>query len=222
MSNVTLVGCDLHDRTMLLKYAVDQSEPQQKCFFNTVYGRLEMVDFLLVYARKHGSQRVVFAYEASGQGYGLYDLLCDYGIDCFVLSPTRLPKTAKSVKNKTDPKDAQMLLEQVRGHVLAGNSLPTVWVPPQRLRDDRELVRALEVAEASTQVKLKVLAMLKRYSVVLPKWFTRNRNWTKRFMAWLRETAEPLRLRGISRVTGIATTLRRPSTGTGRPGSSSA
>jgi transposase len=42
---------------------------------------------------------------------GLSDFLHDHGIECYVLSPTHLPK-------KTDAKDAQMLLEQVRGHVL--------------------------------------------------------------------------------------------------------
>ena len=47
-----------------------------------------------------------------------------------MLSPTHLPKTPKSAKQKTDVRDAQMLLEQVRGFVLAGNSLPVVWTPP--------------------------------------------------------------------------------------------
>ena len=31
--------------------------------------------------------RIVLAYEASGQGYGMSDFLHDHGIECFVLSP---------------------------------------------------------------------------------------------------------------------------------------
>lgn len=132
-------------------------------------------------------------YEASGQGYGLYDLLTDQGIECYVLSPTHLPKTAKSRRNKTDAKDAQMLLEQARGFVLAGNQLPIVWTPPQALRDDRELVRArLETAEAQTRIKLQIFSLLKRYNVALPEWFRKCRTWTKRFVRWLQEQAEQL------------------------------
>ena len=102
-----------------------------------------MIELLWDVGKKHGAERIVFAYEASGQGYGLCDLLCDHGIECHVLSPTLLPKSPKSAKLKTDAKDAQMLLEQLRGFVLAGNPLPVVWTPPQRLRDDRELVRQI-------------------------------------------------------------------------------
>ena len=38
-------------------------------------------------------------------------------------------------------RDADDVVEKLRGHVLAGNRLPTVWVPDQQTRDDRELIR---------------------------------------------------------------------------------
>ena len=97
-----------------------------------------MILELQEFAKKHNSKRIVYVYEASGLGFGLCDQLHEAGIECHVLSPTHLPKTVKSAKQKTDEKDAQMLLEQVRGFVLAGNSMPVVWTPPQRLRDDRD------------------------------------------------------------------------------------
>lgn len=118
------------------------------------------------------------------------DELNDAGIECHVLSPTHLPKSAKQAKQKTDAKDALMLLELVRGHVLAGNSLPVVWTPPQRLRDDRELVRArVDLSDETSRVKLQITSMLKRRGVVMPEWYT---TWTKRFMGWLRDTAKAL------------------------------
>ncbi len=123
MSEDTIVGCDLHDRSMLLKVAIGKQKPAQKSFLNDCDGRHAMTEYLFQFAQRHISQRIVFVYEASGQGYGLYDLLTDLGIECYVLSPTHLPKTAKSRRNKTDAKDAQMLLEQARGFVLAGNEL---------------------------------------------------------------------------------------------------
>ena len=193
MSEVTIVGCDLHDRSMLLTYAVGKNKPREKSFVNDFEGRSKMIDFLIEFARKHGSDRIVFVYEASGQGYGLYDLLRDRGIECYVLSPTHLPKTPKSQKSKTDSRDSRMLFEQARAFVLAGNKLPIVWTPPQRLRDDRELVRGrIEAAEACTRIKLQIFSLLKRYGIATPEWFRKSRNWTKRFVQWLQQQAERL------------------------------
>ncbi len=44
-----------------------------------------MIRQMLALAKKVQSDRVVFAYEASGQGYGLSDLLDAHGIECYIL-----------------------------------------------------------------------------------------------------------------------------------------
>lgn len=54
-----------------------------------------MIRFLLDFARRWGCERIVFEYEASDQGFGLCDLLTDQGIECHVLSPVHLAKSAK-------------------------------------------------------------------------------------------------------------------------------
>lgn len=186
MSKSIMIGCDLHDRSMLLRYAVGTQVPQQLAHENNPSGRRNMIARIKRLADKERCQRIVFAYEASGLGFGLSDELHEAGIECYVLSPSLLPTTPKSAKLKTDAKDAQMLLEQVRGHVLAGNSLPVVWTPPQRLRDDRELVRArIDVGDELTRVKLKILSGLKRRGITKPSWY--QTHWTKRFVRWLRE-----------------------------------
>ena len=79
-NQVTIVGCDLHDRSLLLKIAAGMDTPQQRSFVNDCQGRHEMIEMLLEFARREGSRRIVFVYEASGQGYGLHDLLTDQGI----------------------------------------------------------------------------------------------------------------------------------------------
>jgi transposase len=190
MSKVIMVGCDLHDRSLLIRFAVGEREPQQASFSNDALGRPLLIERLRKVAAKHHCSRIVLAYEASGQGYGMSDFLHDHGIECYVLSPTHLPKTPKRAKQKTDANDAQMLLEQVRGHVLAGNRLPVVWTPPQRLRDDRELVRArIDTSDDTTRIKLQILSLLKRYGIRKPSWHT---TWTKRFLKWLGETVTTL------------------------------
>ncbi len=115
-----------------------------------------------------------------------------------MLSPTHLPKTPKGAKLKTDARDAQMLLEQVRGFVLAGNNLPVVWTPPQRLRDDRELVRArVDVADEMTRIKLKIGSLLKRYEQ--PTNSPTKTKWTKAHVRWLRKEVVP----GLEMTVGV-------------------
>jgi transposase len=190
MSKTIMIGCDLHDRSMLLRYAVDSAEPQQLACDNDARGRRRMIARLKSIAQKNDARRIVFAYEASGLGHGLSDQLDGEGIECYVLSPTHLPKTPKSAKQKTDARDAQMLLEQLRGFVLAGNSLPVVWTPPQRLRDDRELVRArIDVADELTRVKLKITTLFKAREIKIAS-PTKTR-WTKAFVRWIREDVIP-------------------------------
>ena len=190
MSQVIMFGCDLHDRNMLLRYAVGRNEPQQLSYDNDAGGRRRMIARLKSLAEKHGAERIVFVYEASGLGHGLSDQLHEEGIECYVLSPTHLPKTAKGARLKTDAKDAQMLLEQVRGFVLAGNKLPAVWTPPQRLRDDRELVRArVDVADELTRVKLKITTLFKAREIKIAS--PTKCRWTKAFIAWIRDQVIP-------------------------------
>ncbi len=191
MSKSIMIGCDLHDRSMLLRFCVGNAQPEQATYSNDQVGRKRMITRLRILAKRNKAERIVFVYEASGQGYGLSDLLHDHAIECHVLSPTHLPKTPKSAKQKTDARDAQMLLEQVRGFVLAGNPLPVVWTPPQRLRDDRELVRTrVDASDETTRVKLQILSMFKRRGIAKPTWYTTR--WTRRFVKWLREVAMSL------------------------------
>lgn len=73
MNQVIIVGCDLHDWSLLLKAACGMGTPQQKSFLNDCDGRQAMLDYLLALAQQHEADRIVFVYEASGQGSGLYD-----------------------------------------------------------------------------------------------------------------------------------------------------
>ena len=190
MSQVIMIGCDLHDRNMLLRYAVGTGEPQQLAYDNDAAGRRRMIARLKSLAQKNGADRIVFAYEASGLGHGLSDQLHSEDIECYVLSPAHLPKTPKRARLKTDANDAQMLLEQVRGFVLAGNDLPVVWTPPQRLRDDRELVRArVDVADELTRVKLKITTLFKVREIKITS--PTKCLWTKAFVGWIRDDIIP-------------------------------
>jgi len=188
MSKVTMIGCDLHDRSMLLKVAVGVGKPATKSFSTS--DNAAMIAWVKAFSERNDASRIVFAYEASGQGFGLYDVLREAGIECHVLAPTHLPHTAHRRKNKTDEKDAQMILDEVRAHVLAGRKLPAVWVPHPQTRDDREAVRMrLQLAEQRTRIKNQIRSLAKRYRMTFPGWFTRSGNWSRRSVQWLRDVA---------------------------------
>ena len=190
MSQTIIVGCDLHDRSMLLQCSVGLGQPRQATYENSRSGRRGMIRWLKDLAEKEGADRIVFAYEASGAGFGLCDQLHDEGIECHVLSATHLPKTPKSAKRKTDVRDALMILEVLRGYVYAGNALPVVWTPPQRLRDDRELVRArVDLAGELSRVKLQIGALIKRYELRID--CPTKTPWTKAFTRYVRQEVAP-------------------------------
>lgn len=186
MRQPIMVGCDLHDKTMLLKIARGTDSPRTLSIRNTVAERAKMIAQLLALAE---DGEVVFAYEASGQGFGLCDELTQAKITCHVLAPTKIARSPRGRSQKTDEKDALDLLELLRGHFLAGNRLPTVWVPDLQTRDDRTLVRSrLDLADKQSAVKRQIKGLLKRHGLTRSE--TLKRGWTRGYAAWLRVVAE--------------------------------
>lgn len=188
MDHVIMVGCDLHDQSMLLKLAVDREAAETKTVRNIPAARRGMIAMLKERAQSQGGAKVIFAYEASGQGFGLYDELTEAGIECHVLAPTRIARSSKHKRRKTDEQDAQQLLDLLRAHVLAGTALPTIWIPDQATRDDREVVRMrLELADKLTGVKAQIRGLLKRYA--LRRTEEKGDGWTEAYRRWLDELA---------------------------------
>jgi transposase len=185
MREIIMIGCDLHAETMVLKLAVGLDKPEVRMLPNTGPGRAKLLEWLRQRSIEAGGARVVFAYEASSQGFGLHDQVTDAGFECHVLAPTKIARSPKQQRNKGDEKDAEQLLELVRGHVLAGNSLPDVWVPSLETRDDRELVRSrLDAADKLSSLKTQVKSLLARNRLRRPE--GSGKGWTRLFVAWLR------------------------------------
>ena len=184
MSNVIMIGCDLHEDTLMLKIAAGLDTPETRLWKNTARDRQRMVADLQRRAKKAGIPRVVFVYEASCAGYGLYDQLTEAGFEAYVLAPTKIPSSTRQKKEKTDEKDALLLLNLVRAFVLAGNPLPAVWIPDAQTRDDRELVRTrLDTSNKIGLLKNQVKSLLKRNQVRRPAGL--GKSWTRTFRAWL-------------------------------------
>jgi transposase len=87
-------------------------------------------------------------------------------------------------KNKCDEKDAEQILKYLRGYILAGNELPTVWIPDDETRDCREVVRCrMDLSDKSTRIKVQAQGLLKRYGIQRPS--EMKKSWTKRHRAWM-------------------------------------
>ena len=177
-------GIDLHQDSMLAGIGLGRDKPSFVSYKTDEEGLFKLVGDLLDLRDRHPGSEVRVVYEASGCGFRLADILQDHGIWAAVLAPTHLPQTVKSRKTKTDKKDSLRLLDVIRSHVLAGAALPSVWIPPAQVRDDREIVRRrLALREKSTEVKNAILGLLRRYGIKRPKGY--EKNWTKKYMAWL-------------------------------------
>ena len=150
---------------------------------------------------------MIFAYEASGQGFGLYDELTAANFECHVLAPTKIARSTQHRQRKTDEKDADQILQLLRGHVLAGNPLPSVWIPDVQTRDDRELVRArLDAAEKGVAIKTQIQCLLKRNRLVRLEHL--KCDWTKKASAWLRMVTRDAAVGAGARAT-LASLLRQ-------------
>src|SRR5215467_6363812 len=104
------------------------------------------------------------AYEASSCGFVLSDEAEALGIKWRVLAPTKMEKSVEQRQHKNDDRDANDVLEKLRGHVLAGNRLPTVWVPDLETRDVRALMRSrLDLTENQTKIRAQIRTQIKRH-----------------------------------------------------------
>lgn len=189
MGNCIMVAVDVHERSLAVEDAVGRGKPRKSQYANDRDGRRRMLSHFKRRAKAAPGTRVVFAYEASFEGYGLHDDITDAGFECHVLAPTLIPRSQRHRKSKTDRKDAGVILEVLRGHILAGNRLPDVWIPDPETRDDREVVRSrVDAATKRAAIKTQVRFLLKRNRLARPN--DVGKSWGKAYRSWLFEVAQ--------------------------------
>ena len=186
MEKYIFAGIDLGDKNSVTRIAVDREKGERLGFVNTRGGRARLFKELNRQADQAGGAKILLAYEASSCGFVLRDEAQARGMICWVLAPTKMEKSVEQKRNKNDDRDADDVLEKLRGHVLAGNRLPTVWVPDVETRDDREVLRTrLALSEKQTQVKAQIQMLLKRYGLEKPADLGSTRS--KQYGQWLEQ-----------------------------------
>ncbi len=181
-----MCGADVHDDSITERIAVNKGKTGTRVFRFAVSGCRAMLKYLKAAATRYEAKRIVVAYEASSLGFVLCDECKDAEIESYVLAPTKMLRSEETTKQKTDWRNAQMILEQLRAHVLAGNELAKVWIPDDLTRDDREVVRMrLAAGEKLTSSKTQVRTLLKHTGMEKPKdvgqaWTVSDRHWLPR------------------------------------------
>jgi transposase len=159
MKQVTYVGLDVHKKSITAVFGPVKSKPESLKVANDPKGWNRLADRLMTW----DAQAV---YEASSCGFEVYDEMTERGWSVVVVAPSLMAKSSKEKKNKTDLKDATELRSRLLAHREAGASLPTVWVPPVAVREDRELVRRrLGLGEKAAGVKAMILCLLQIHKV---------------------------------------------------------
>lgn len=188
MEKYIMVGCDLHEGSMLLKIAQGREPSTQKRFKNRAAARKKMIAELKSRAAKAGAEHIVFAYEACGFGFVLCDELMAAGVECYVLAPTLMPRSTKRRRMKNDERDAEAILQLLRNYVLAGTKLPSIWIPDPQTLDARERVRRrLDLGERLGTTKTQIRWLLYRNGIEKP--ISVDENWSISYQRWLAKLA---------------------------------
>lgn len=205
--NYIFVGCDVHDKSLVVRIALNRDAGEKKRFSATRAGRQRLIAELKALRAQMGEAVVAVAYEASGSGFILNDELKAAGFDCHVLAPTKIERSSKQKRNKNDDRDADRLLEILRGHYLAGNKMPSVWVPDLETRDDREIVNIRhDVSQKKTTVKSQIQMLLKKHG--LEKREGVGESWSKPYRQWLKALVESSKT-GTGLRTALGSLLRQ-------------
>jgi transposase len=202
------VGIDLGDKNSVARIAVDRDKSERFGFLNTRQGRARLFREAKRRSEQADGARIVMAYEASSCGFVLSDEAEALGIKCRVLAPTKMEKSVEQRQHKNDDRDANDVLEKLRGHVLAGNRLPTVWVPDLETRDDREWIRTrLDLTEKQTQIKAQIRMLIKRHGLEKPSGL--GAGWTIGYRRWLQALRKSEQLLGWSTRQALDSLLRQ-------------
>lgn len=178
MSKMTYLGMDVHKKWIVVVWMRRGEKEHVWMTENTLEGWAKLVEVL-------DTENVWAAYEASSCGWGLHDWLTARGWKVSVLAPTHLPKSVKGRKTKTDERDARKILEVLMAHGELGTALPAVWVPPVKIREDREIVRRrLRLGERMTEAKNGITSLLMTHGIDRPEEL--KTAWTRKHVAWLR------------------------------------
>lgn len=179
-SSSIYVGMDVHKDSIDIALAEAGARGEVR-HYGTIGGSLVDVDRALRKIIAGGGEAHV-VYEAGPCGYALYRHLTAKGIDCTIVSPSRIPKRAGD-RVKTDRRDAEMLARLHRA-----GELEAVYVPRPEDEAVRDLTRGREDAKAAqTRARHQLKSFLFRNGIA----YAGKTAWTPAHVRWLASVKLP-------------------------------
>ena len=193
MKSLIYVGMDVHKESFsLCTYLMSTGEflGETKIESKSILVK-NYLDEMTKSLNEKGFEEIEFVtgYEAGCLGFSLYKDLTKYGINCKIIAPTTLVKSADSVVKKNDRRDAKMLARN-----LAYGSCKFVHIPDEVDLETKEYIRMKSAhKKALKKIKQQILSFCLR----LGYHYDGQTYWTSRHIKWLKD----LELNGLFRET---------------------
>jgi transposase len=150
------IGCDQHKHYSVFVAMNETGEVGEAV--RVVHDRATMREFL-----RRLPEKMEIAVESSGHYYWLVDEIEAAGHRARLAHALEVKKRTGRKGKKTDAEDARGL-----AMLLRNGTLPEVWIPPAKLRDQREMLRLrMFLSRQRTRVKNRIHGALARYQVQL-------------------------------------------------------
>lgn len=150
---IKYTGCDQHKQYSIFRSMDEKGNLDNGTRVDHIKEEVRM--YLSTYPK--GSE---IAVEATGSWYWLIDEMEKQGLKPKLAHPGKA-KLMMGQINKTDKLDAGGL-----ALLLRNGTLPEVWIPPQELRDKRELLRyRMVLRKMRTGIKNRIHAILAKYAI---------------------------------------------------------
>ncbi len=161
------VGIDMHK----LKWHVTARTADFELFSGSIPGKWEALQRIL---ERYKGHRIHTVYEAGYFGFWLHDDLVEYGAECVVTPPSLIPQEYGN-RVKTDRRDSRKL-----AHFLAKGMLKRVWVPTEKERYHRQVIRRRrQLIGDRIRTQSRIKAELRLYGIDIPE---PQSKWTKIYL----------------------------------------
>ncbi|MEM9339215.1 MAG: IS110 family transposase [Bacteroidota bacterium] len=170
------IGIDVHKKSWSVSIMSDFAEFKS-------FTQPPEPEVLASYVKKHfPDARYFSAYESGFSGFWAHRRLEELDINNLVVNPSDIPTTDKEKKQKRDAIDCRKIAKSLRNHSLKG-----IYVPDQRIDEDKALVRFRQkLVSDIRRCKNRIKSLLLYWGIRIPEELDHS-YWSKSFKKWLRD-----------------------------------
>lgn len=178
MSSIIYIGMDVHKETFNL-CALDGTTGEILSETRCVADAKNVYKFAIRIQDQYEDEiSIKCGYEAGCLGYALYHSLTALGLDCDILAPSTLLRSAKNKVIKNDKLDARMIAQN-----LVNGTYKSVHVPDAQDVETKEYIRMLQATKkALKKIKQGIKALVLRHGY----FYDGKANWSISYLKWLK------------------------------------